>query len=204
MFRLFHKSAEAPQRPPADPESRARWIDALREAGPDLHRVTGPENGACTSSEWIGAVVSLSGGDPRFPALADAISDGLFGPECQNALELYVPRRHAAEAMLCTRLAVEGMRRRRDGNAANEEFLDDDPAAEDRREFEKAYSAARLAERNGEKAATLAACRMARRLLERDLFGEYQDIVANTLDARIRKLEADIDAPDKQSKRGRE
>lgn len=200
MFRLFQKPAEAPQRPPADPESRARWIDALRESGSDLYRIAGPENGACTSSEWTGAVVSVSGNDPRFPALADAISDGLFGPECQNALEPYVPRRHAAEAMLCTRLAVEGMRRRRDGNAPDEEFLDEDPAAEDRREFEKAYSAARQAERNGEKAATLAACKMARRLLERDIFGEHQDIVATTLDARIRKLEADIEARNKKSK----
>jgi hypothetical protein len=173
----------------------------MQDEGKDLMRVVGPENGEVTSGDWVGAVVSLSGGSSKFPALSDALDDGLFGPDCRNRLEPYNPKKHEAEALFCTRLAIAAMERRRTGDTPEHDYLDEEPLIEERREFEKLYSSAQRAERQGALVPALEQCRAALALLERHaLFPDAKPTVVRTLKARIRTLENDSRVRTQQQK----
>ena len=60
--------------------------------GEDLIQVSS-HKGACPLCEpWQGAVLSISGNHPTYPALADAKAAGLFHPNCAHVVMPYSER----------------------------------------------------------------------------------------------------------------
>src|SRR5689334_4934750 len=93
----------------------AHWsalLGAVSEAKTDLMVVVGPEDGGSVCTDWVGAIVSVSGADKRYPALVDALEDGLFHEGCRHKLIPYRAQDGEAEAMFCTQIAIAGMTRR--------------------------------------------------------------------------------------------
>jgi len=141
-------------------ESDSRWphiLGRFRQTGSDLMVVVGPEDGASVCTDWVGAVVSVSGKHPDFPALVDAVSDGLFHPGCRHILRPYDPAEDEAEGLFCTRLAAAAMHRRREHRAAGK---NPDEAEVNARglEFKRLYDHARALEQAGDAQRALFYC----------------------------------------------
>ena len=178
------------RRPPPPPESRwPEFLELFRSAQSDLMLIAGPEDGGSVCSDWIGAVVSVSGQSDCFPALVDAIEDGVFHVGCRHKLIPFRQEDGEAEAMFCTKLALSAMvRRRRHGRAEPAEGAPPDIEAV-RQEFARLYDEARASERDGRLAEALGRCQAALRLLTHcDLFGENQPDVVRILKGRMQTV----------------
>lgn len=181
---LFWRSKRS-RRPPGDPESRwPELLAQLREQPGDLMVVTGPEDGGSVCSDWVGAVVSVGGHSDEFPALVEAVEDGLFHPACRHQLIPYRVDDGEAEALFCTKLAMVAMIQRRRKGPAEE----GDPDAR-REEFIALYEDARGAERSDHPADALKHCQAALRLLSmHDIFGANQAEVVRVLKGRMQTI----------------
>jgi hypothetical protein len=157
----------------------------LNETPGDLRVVTGPEDGASVCSDWVGAVVSVTGRSDCFPALVEAVEDGLLHPGCRHTLVPFNPQNGEAEALFCTKWAVASMLRRRDeGHAPGN---GDDAAG--RARFIQSYEDAQRAERSGRVEDALQHCQTALRMLgAHDLFGAEQAEIARVLKGRIQSI----------------
>ena len=151
--------------------------------------VTGPEDGGSVCSDWIGAVVSVGGRSEYFPALVDAIEDGVFHVGCRHKLIPFRREEGEAEALFCTKFALTAMvRRKRNGKAKPAASPDEEPAA-DREQFAGLYDGAREAECDGRTAEALEYCQAALRMLAKnDIFGPYQAEVVRVLKGRMQTI----------------
>jgi len=170
----------------------SRWVDllaAVEDANTDLMVVVGPEDGGSVCTDWVGAVVSVSGADVRFPALVDAVEDGLFHPGCRHRLIPYRVEDGEAEALFCTKLAVSGMAQRsRDRRATAESNAAE--GEEPRAEFTRYYDLARGAEKAQQPQIALHYCQEALRLLSRrEVFdGDDQVMVERVIKGRMQTI----------------
>lgn len=66
-------------------------VNKIVENGFDLAQVSihGSLHRAC--AVWEGKIVSLTGNDPNYPTLEDAIATGLFHPNCEHAVNVLTP-----------------------------------------------------------------------------------------------------------------
>jgi hypothetical protein len=184
--RAFHPQARAESRWP-------ELLDFLRCTPSDLMVITGPEDGGSVCSDWIGAVVSVGGRSTYFPALVDAIEDGVFHSDCRHKMIPFRREEGEAEALFCTKFALTAMvRRRRNGRAkhdgtANGADTSEPPAA--RETFTRLYDEARAAEQDGRLADALERCQTALRLLgAHDMFGSNQAEVTRVLKGRMQTI----------------
>lgn len=68
-------------------EARNRGlINRMAENGYDLVEVTSHGSKCDLCAPWEGKILSVSGNDKDYPALAEAEADGLFHPNCQHAI----------------------------------------------------------------------------------------------------------------------
>ena len=168
-------------------------VKKLITSDSELLRIIGPEDGGSVCGDWVGSVVSVSGKSKEWPALIEAVEDGVFHPGCRHRLESYKPEQHETEAKFCTQLALAARDRRRNGDAQESanpvtEMLSKDPSPE-QMDFEKLYAAARKAEASGAAETALAKCEAALDVLHaHDMYGEQQAIVEKALEARIRTI----------------
>jgi hypothetical protein len=177
----------------AEPSPAERWFDlltAIEKAGTDLMVVVGPEDGGSVCTDWVGAVVSISGADHTFPALVDALEDGLFHTGCRHTLIPYLPDDGEAEAIFCTKLALAAMTRRfqsRDEAHLAHGTPSDDA---DRANFTQLYDRARDAEKAREPQLALHFCQEALALLvQRNVFtADDQIMIARVLKGRLQTL----------------
>ncbi len=176
---------------PGTPASR--WtglLQAVAGADTDLMVVVGPEDGGSVCSDWVGAVVSVSGADRRFPALVDAIEDGLFHSGCRHKLLPYRTEEGETEALFCTKLAIAGMTQRfgdrRSAHAPEPESGAEGPRAE----FTRYYDLARDAEKSKQPPIALHYCQEALRLLaQRDVFGvDDQPMIERVIKGRMQTI----------------
>ena len=65
-------------------------IDRQISLGRDLVIVNGHPNACPLCLPWQGKILSISGTDPRYPSLKDAIAAGLFHPNCRHTLTGYI------------------------------------------------------------------------------------------------------------------
>jgi hypothetical protein len=151
--------------------------------------ITGPEDGGSVCSDWIGAVVSVGGNSAYFPALVDAIEDGVFHSGCRHKLIPFRREEGEAEALFCTKFALSAMvRRRRNGRAKFAGGGVPDTGSE-RERFTKLYDEAREAEREGRVGDALAKCQTALRLLgEHGVFEANQAEVVRVLKGRMQTI----------------
>lgn len=159
----------------------------------DLMAVSGPEDGSSVCSDWVGAVVSVSGRSSDFPPLVEAVADGLFHPGCRHHLTPYVPVNDEVGARFCTKFAVSAMESRRETPTRNtpepRESKDARWVEKKRSEFEHGYSDAQRAETAGDIEQALASCQKAlAMLLDYDLFGTHQARVERALKGRIQTI----------------
>lgn len=185
----FWRSKRA-RRPPDPPESRwSELLDLFRTTPSDLMVITGPEDGGSVCSDWIGAVVSVGGNSAYFPALVDAIEDGVFHSGCRHKLIPFRREEGEAEALFCTKFALSAMvRRRRNGRAKFAGGGVPDTGSE-RERFTKLYDEAREAEREGRVGDALAKCQTALRLLgEHGVFEANQAEVVRVLKGRMQTI----------------
>jgi hypothetical protein len=174
-------------------------LDQFRTTPSDLMVITGPEDGGSVCSDWIGAVVSVGGRSSYFPALVDAIEDGVFHVGCRHKLIPFRREEGEAEALFCTKFALTAMvRRKRNGKSRPEPLPAADPSTE-RERFAGLYDGAREAERDGRTAEALEYCQAALRFLgTTDVFGAHQSEVARVLKGRMQTIlraEADSAKP---------
>lgn len=178
-----------PSAAPADKDSK--WPDLLSrllQSGRDLMVVIGPEDGSSVCTDWVGAVVSVSGRHPEFPALVDAVEDGLFHPGCRHVLKPYQPPEGEAEALFCTKWAAAAMRRRRSNGAERNGTSARNPV-DYREQFARLYEVARSEEAAGAADKALYYCQTALILLRKhDVFGADQPGVERILKARIQTI----------------
>lgn len=66
-------------------------IAGIVASGGDLGIIRGGPGHCPRCSPWRNRVVSISGGDRRYPALQDAIAAGVFHPNCRCTIAKYVP-----------------------------------------------------------------------------------------------------------------
>jgi hypothetical protein len=158
----------------------------------DLVKIAGPEDGGSVCGDWVGAVVSVSGSNPSWPSLLEAVEDGVFHPGCRHRLQAYVSERDEAEALFCTNLARAARDRRKgispapDSDAASLFAYDPSPEQMD---FEKLYASARQAESVGAMETALSKCEAALELLhQHNIYGAQQVGVEQALEARIRAV----------------
>jgi len=171
----------------------SRWtslLAAVAEANSDLMVVVGPEDGGSVCTDWVGAVVSVSGTDRRFPAMVDAIEDGLFHEGCRHKLLPYRTDDGEAEALFCTKIAIAGMAQR-----IRDRHLSPSPAAntadtEPRAEFTRVYDLARDAEKAKQPEIALHYCQEALGLLGRsEVFNnDDQVMVERVLKGRMQTI----------------
>lgn len=180
------KRARHPATTPA-----SRWpelLEQFRTTPSDLMVITGPEDGGSVCSDWIGAVVSVGGRSEYFPALVEAIDDGVFHAACRHKLIPFRREEGEAEALFCTKLALSSMLKRRENGHASltEEMNEDDP---EYRRFAELYEMARQAEKDGRLADAMDRCQTALRLLrDHGLFGRNQQDVARVLKGRMQTI----------------
>jgi hypothetical protein len=183
---LFWKKSGADHRREQIPAGD--FLKRFLRSGQELVTIVGPEDGSCVCGDWVGAVVSISGESEEWPALLDAVEDGIFHEGCQHRLEAY-SEENRVEAEFCTGLAVaamnERMRQRRDEDVGPAEVASPTP----QQEFAKLYDAAKLADSNGATDSALSKCEAALEMLNhRDVFGEDQLQIERVLEARIRGI----------------
>lgn len=70
--------------------SRAGFLDSMTQRGKDLVFVSSHYGSCPLCTPWQGSIVSISGNDPNYPSLQDAINDGLFHPNCKHVLLEYI------------------------------------------------------------------------------------------------------------------
>lgn len=171
--------------------SASRWpdlLEAIQKSDVDLMVVVGPEDGGSVCTDWVGAVVSVSGNDRRFPALVDALEDGLFHPNCRHKLIPYRTEEGEAEALFCTKLAIAGMTHR------SQRTPPPDPAPlstgeEPRAFFTRCYDLARNAEQSRLPEMALRYCQEAIMLLtKREVFGDDQPMIQRVLKGRMQTI----------------
>jgi len=171
--------------------STTRWPDllaAIQQSDVDLMVVVGPEDGGSVCTDWVGAVVSISGTDRRFPALVDALEDGLFHPNCRHKLIPYRTEEGEAEALFCTKLAIAGMNQRTQ-SARPVETAPLPTGEEPRAYFTRCYELARSAEQSRLPEMALRYCQEAITLLtRRDIFGDDQPMIQRVLKGRIQTV----------------
>lgn len=174
---------------PAEKESKwPELLGRLLQSGDDLMVVIGPEDGGSVCTDWVGAVVSISGRSAEFPALVDAVADGLFHPGCRHLLKPYRPPEGEAEAKFCTKWATAAMRRRRENGKPSNGGPDHAPV-DYREEFERLYARAQHEEQTGAPDKALYYCQTALVLLRKhDVFGADQPGVERVLKARIQTI----------------
>lgn len=168
---------------------RKRTTQKFLQSDEELLTIVGPEDGSCVCGDWVGAVVSVSGTSENWPALLDALEDGVFHEGCQHRLEAYSPE-NQGEAEFCTELALVAMQERRRENLTRKASTSaTDDTARLQQEFAKVYNAARSAEASGAFDAALSKCEAALEMLhEEDLFDVDQNRVEQVLKARIRGI----------------
>lgn len=171
-----------------DPIPGGDFLRRFLRSGQELVTIVGPEDGSCVCGDWVGAVVSISGESKEWPALLDAVEDGIFHEGCQHRLEAYSVE-NRVEAEFCTGLAVAAMgerrRQRRDEEAGRAEAVSPTP----QQKFAKLYDAAKLADSNGATESALSKCEAALEMLNHhDVFGEDQHQIEHILEARIRGI----------------
>ncbi len=170
----------------------ARWIDLLRtigESSTDLMLVTGPEDGGSVCTEWVGAVLSMSGVDLRFPSLVDAVEDGLFHPGCRHRLMPYRPEEGEKEAIFCTKLAVAGMARRIEDRSRALASPADAGGEGHRAEFMRWYDLARETQKANPPEIALLYCQEALGVLGRhNVFGDDQLMIERVLKGRMQTI----------------
>ncbi len=172
----------------------ARWsalLDAVGQANTDLMVVVGPEDGGSVCTDWVGAVVSVSGVDLRFPALVDALEDGLFHAECRHKLIPYRAEDGEAEALFCTKIAITAMaqrernRRTTPAQPPNPDSGDGSPRAQ----FSVFYDGAREAEKAQQPQIALHYCQEALHLLaQHEVFGDDQLMIERVLKGRMQTI----------------
>lgn len=170
-----------------------RWADllvAVAKAETDLMVVVGPEDGGSVCTDWVGAVVSVSGADRRFPALVDAIEDGLFHDACRHRLIPYRTEEGEAEALFCTKVAVAGMTQRmRDRQGGATPSAAGAPDAGPRTQFLRYYDLARDAEKAQQPQIALHYCQEALTFLaQREVFGDDQLMIERVLKGRMQTI----------------
>ncbi len=150
--------------------------------------ITGPEDGGSVCSDWIGAVVSVGGRSEYFPALVEAIDDGVFHAECRHKLIPFRREDGEAEVLFCTKLALSSMlKRRENGHASLGDDIDEENP--EYRRFAELYEMARQAEKEGLLADAMDRCQTALRLLrDHGLFGRNQQDVARVLKGRMQTI----------------
>lgn len=150
--------------------------------------VVGPEDGGSVCTDWVGAVVSVSGADHRFPALVDALEDGLFHPNCRHKLVPYRTEEGEAEALFCTKLAVAGMSHRSQ-SVQPTETAPLPNGEEPRAYFTRCYDLARNAEQSRLPEMALRYCQEAIMLLtRREVFGDDQAMIQRVLKGRMQTI----------------
>lgn len=184
----FWKLKRAPK--PDAPEDRwSRLLAAIGGSATDLMLVTGPEDGGSVCTDWVGAVVSVSGADRRFPSLVDALEDGLFHPGCRHKLIVYRSEDGEAEAEFCTKIAVAGMTRR--GEERGRMVMEATDAGEDapRAQFMRWYDLARDKEKTITPELALHFCQEALGVLaRRNVFGDDQPMIERVLKGRMQTV----------------
>lgn len=169
----------------------SRWpelLEQFRTTPSDLMVFTGPEDGGSVCSDWIGAVVSVGGRSEFFPALVDAIEDGVFHATCRHKLIPFRREEGEAEVLFCTKLALSAMVQRRSNGNGTAEDPGGEPSAE-HDQFTALYEEARDAERDGRLADAMDRCQAALVLLrEHRLFGRNQHDVARVLKGRMQTI----------------
>lgn len=151
--------------------------------------VTGPEDGGSVCTDWVGAVVSVSGANPRFPSLVDALDDGLFHARCRHRLLPYRPEEGEAEALFCTKLALAGMMQRGLDRGAARAPRPGSPLEEPQARFARIYDQAREAEQSRRPEMALHFCQEALALVsQQDVFGEDQPGIERVLRGRMQTI----------------
>lgn len=170
-------------------EFRDAFLERVLRTGDELMTITGPEDGSCVCGDWVGAVVSVTGKDPDWPSLIDALDDGVFHESCRHRLDAYSPE-NRVEAEFCTRLAVAAMEQRRSGGGPLAVAGDASPIEiNPQNEFARLYDAAQRADASGAIDTALAKCEAALEMLHaQDIFGEDQPQLEHVLEARIRAI----------------
>lgn len=171
--------------------STSRWPDllaAIQKSDVDLMVVVGPEDGGSVCTDWIGAVVSVSGNDHGFPALVDALEDGIFHPNCRHKLIPYRTEEGEAAALFCTKLAIAGMNQRQQSTPVPETAPL--PTGEQPRAyFTRCYDLARNAEQSRLPEMALRYCQEAIMLLtRREVFGDDQAMIQRVLKGRMQTI----------------
>ena len=69
----------------------AGHVDTMQANGLDLVIVSSDGSPCPACSDWEGQVLSSSGDDANYPALQDAIDDGLMHPNCRHTVSAYQP-----------------------------------------------------------------------------------------------------------------
>lgn len=65
------------------------YVDSMQEYGYDLAYVSSHGDSCPLCRQWEGVIVSVSGKDSRYPSLNDAISSGLYHPNCKHDISTY-------------------------------------------------------------------------------------------------------------------
>lgn len=171
------------------PLARNEFLKRFLKPGDELMTVVGPEDGSCVCGDWVGAVVSVSGSSEEWPALLEALEDGVFHEGCQHRLEAY-KQENKVEAEFCTGLALAAMRERQKENSGDTPIACSvDPLTQRQQEFAKVYNAALQADVSGALDAALSKCEAALEILNKEnLFDTDQTQVEHVLEARIRGI----------------
>jgi hypothetical protein len=185
-MRFFRSKRSRP--PAAAPTSRwPELLETFRTVPSDLMVIIGPEDGGSVCSDWIGAVVSVGGRNEYFPALVDAVEDGVFHATCRHNLIPFRREEGEAEVLFCTKLALAAMVRRRNNVAGSRRS--EKAGLDDHDRFGELYEEARVAEKEGRLADAMDRCQAALHLLrDRDLFGENQNELARILKGRMQTI----------------
>lgn len=184
----------------------------LYRAGIELVIVVGPQREGDARSEWVGALLSVSGKAKHLPSVGQAIHAGLFGPGSPYRLAAFDPKKappeRVADARARTAHVLEHLRGGRRsagqfpmplaGTRAHEyEERARSFARNTRLKFERVYTAARKAIEDEDTALALLKCRAARDLLrEGNVLGAGQARVVEILEAHIERLSALHEASD--------
>ena len=164
------------------------FLERMRQSDHELMTIIGPEDGACVCGDWVGAVVSISGDSSEWPALEDALIDGVFHPKCRHGLLPYTGG-NKVEAEFCSQLAVKSMQLRQEQSEQTPATLN--PSTARQIEFAKLYNLAQQADNSGATETAYAKCKAALDMLKKEnIFGEEQAQVEHVLEARIRSIEA--------------
>ncbi|PCJ51375.1 MAG: hypothetical protein COA73_17570 [Candidatus Hydrogenedentota bacterium] len=189
---LFRKKNSSSNKTPSLPVTIGDIARKFLKSDADLVKIAGPEDGGSVCGDWVGAVVSVSGTHETWPALIEAVEDGVFHPGCRHRLEAFVPERDEAEAQFCTTLARAARNRRKGINPntqSNVEALFSQDPSPEQMDFEKLYAAARQAESVGAVETALSKCEAALNVLhQHNLYGDQQESVEHALEARIRTV----------------